>query len=59
MAERSSDSRPPNQANYWPSYEDILGPFAGRVKQAIAKEWHSPACENLMNSPKRTEGTCR
>ena len=32
-----------------------LGPFTGRVKQAIAKERHSPACENLMNSPKRTE----
>ena len=42
---------------FWPSYEDILGPFAGHVKQVIAKERHSP-CENLMNSPKRIEGTC-
>ena len=41
VAERSSDSCPPNQANFWPSYEDILGPFAGWVKQAIAKERHS------------------
>ena len=46
VAEHSSDSHPPNRANFWPSYEDILGPFAGCVKQVIAKEQYSPVQES-------------
>ena len=46
VAERSSDSCPPNQANFWLSNEDILGPFAGCVKQVIAKEQYSPVQES-------------